>query len=58
MEKKMKTKKYYTKPLIEIIHCRPIQALCTSDTTTWSLGGENGGYPPTKNGDIRSLLCA
>lgn len=20
--------------------------------------GENGGYPPTKNGDIRSLLCA
>jgi len=21
-------------------------------------GGENGGYPPTKNGDIRSLLCA
>ena len=22
------------------------------------LYGENGGYPPTKNGDIRSLLCA
>lgn len=20
--------------------------------------GENGGYPPTKDGDIRSLLCA
>ena len=20
--------------------------------------GENGGYPPTKNGDIRSFLCA
>lgn len=23
-----------------------------------SYTGENGGYPPTKNGDIRSLLCA
>lgn len=23
-----------------------------------AIGGENGGYPPTKNGDIRSLLCA
>ena len=23
-----------------------------------SIFGENGGYPPTKNGDIRSLLCA
>ena len=23
-----------------------------------NLTGENGGYPPTKNGDIRSLLCA
>ncbi len=22
------------------------------------MSGENGGYPPTKNGDIRSLLCA
>ena len=22
------------------------------------LAGENGGYPPTKNGGIRSLLCA
>lgn len=24
----------------------------------WLKNGENGGYPPTKNGDIRSLLCA
>ncbi len=27
-------------------------------TTDFKNFGENGGYPPTKNGDIRSLLCA
>ncbi len=45
MEKKMDTKKYYTKPLIEIIHCQPIQALCTSITKTWSLGDCSGVEP-------------
>lgn len=31
-----------------------VQQPLADGTTT----GENGGYPPTKNGDIRSLLCA
>ena len=22
----------------------------------WNMGAENGGYPPTQNGDIRSLF--
>ena len=39
-------------PIIRYIHtpCVPLDYIL--------IIGENGGYPPTKNGDIRSLLCA
>ena len=39
----------------EINYSRAKQSFCY--TNAFDIG-ENGGYPPTKNGDIRSLLCA